>query len=671
MSDWNSIPCRMSDFDEHLFGRGIHYEIYKKLGAHPGEMLGQCGTFFSLWAPHAEKVSVAGDFNDWDPEKNYLKKTREMGIFEQFVPGARPGQQYLFCITAKDGRVFWKADPYAFSAQLRPGTNSVIADNRPFPWTDGEWLNYRRAADTTRQPLSIYEVHPGSWRRQFNRTEADPGFFNYRQLAEELCVYVRRMGFSHVELMGIAEHPLDASWGYQVTSYYAPTSRYGSPEDFKYLVNRLHEAGIGVILDWVPAHFPRDAKGLALLDGEAVYENADPRRGDQPDWGTKIFDYGKPQVSNFLIANALYWAEVFHIDGLRVDAVASMLYLDYGRKAGEWLPNEDGGNENREAVEFFRHLNSIMKQRNPGVLMIAEESTAWPRITCAPEDGGLGFTYKWNMGWMHDFLEYLGKDPLFRKGVHNLMTFSLTYAWSEHYVLPLSHDEVVHLKKAMLEKMPGTEEEKFACLKCAYGFMYGHPGKKLLFMGDEFGQKREWSEDRGLDFHLCEVTTSDIHADLEEYYPGKYDNPHEDLRSFVAALNRIYREYGALHASDDDSRGFYWINADDSYRSIFSFVRRNRRTGQCLLFVVNFTPVARPDYCVGVPKKGKYRLLLSSCLKGTEEEGFLTGKPGEDSTGELFFSEESSCDNQPCRLALPLPPYGFAVLKFNERNYRR
>ena len=641
----------MSDFDEYLFGKGIHYEIYKKLGAHPGMKDGREGVYFAVWAPDAAAVSAAGDFNGWNPEADSLLKTREMGIFEGFIEGAEAGQAYLFCITTRKGRKIWKPDPFAFSSKLRPGTNSVICVEPDFPWTDDGWLEKRKNEDAEKRPVSIYEVHPGSWMRHPSMRENGTFFYNYRETAVRLAAYLKETGFTHVEFIGIAEHPLDASWGYQVTAYYAPTSRYGTPEDFRWMVNYLHGEGIGVLLDWVPAHFPRDEKGLADFDGSPVYEHADTRRGEQPDWGTKVFDYGKPQVSDFLIANALYWVEQFHIDGLRVDAVASMLYLDYGRKDGEWLPNIYGGNQNLEAIEFFRHLNSIMKKRNPGVLMMAEESTAWPGITADPKDGGLGFSFKWNMGWMHDFLEYIGKDPLFRKGCHNMMTFSLTYAWSEKYILPLSHDEVVHLKKSMLEKIPGTDEEKFACLKCAYGFMLGHPGKKLLFMGSEFGQRREWSEERELDFFLLG------------------EEQHRQLKDFVGRLNDIYRTTGALYASDCDPKGFYWINADDAYRSIYSFVRRNPRTGQCVLFVVNFTPVARPDFQVGVPRKAKFTLLAASGLPkkaGEDDAHYLP-----EHTGEVLSSEAGECDRQPCHLNLPLCGYGFAALKFSERNLHR
>ena len=582
----------MSDYDKYLFGRGIHYEIYDKMGAHIAFMDGQEGVRFALWAPNAKEVFVAGDFNGWDYGRSPMAKTSDSGIFECFVPGAKAGQSYKYVIKTPFDTFIYKADPYGSWSQMRPENASRIYADREYPWEDGEWMENRKNAGPYTQAMSIYECHIGSWRKDYSN-ENQTGFYSYIRFASEITEYVLEMGYTHVELMGIAEHPLDASWGYQVTGYYAPTSRYGSPDEFKYLVNYLHRHGIGVILDWVPAHFPKDAHGLACFDGFPEYEHADPRQGEHPDWGTKVFNYGRAEVSNFLIANALYWVEKYHVDGLRVDAVASMLYLDYGR-GSNWVANKYGGRENLEAIEFLKHLNSILRQRDPGVVTIAEDSTAWPKVTAAPEDGGLGFTYKWNMGWMHDFLDYIGEDAVYRKYDHNKMTFSLMYAFSENYILVLSHDEVVHLKKSMFEKYPGSDGARYEDLKSAYAFMVGHPGKKLLFMGNEFGQRREWSEERQLDWEIM--------ADGRNY----------DLKEYVKALLHVYRNYPAVCTRDSDPQTFEWINADDKDRSIFSFVRWSPDGMRNLLFVCNFTPVDRMDYKVGVPRPGKYKLVLDS-----------------------------------------------------------
>ena len=493
---------RFGDLDQYLFGNATHYEIYKKMGAHPEKFNGVKGVWFTVWAPNARQVSVIGEFNEWDEKADEMKKVGDDGVYELFISKAKSGQLYKYCITSQKGELLYKADPYAFSAELRPGTASMIADIESYKWKDAAWMTHREKSDPQKLAVSVYEVHPGSWKKHPQSEENPDGFYDYEYFAESLTEYVRDMGYTHVELMGIAEHPFDGSWGYQVTGYYAPTSRYGTPQQFKYLVDYLHRNHIGVILDWVPAHFPKDAHGLTDFDGSAVYEYADPRQGEHPEWGTKIFNYGSPEVKNFMLANALFWVEEYHVDGLRVDAVASMLYLDYGKKEGQWVPNKNGGNQNLEAVEFFKHLNSLVTGRNKGVMMIAEESTTWPKVTGDVHDGGLGFTFKWNMGWMHDFLDYMKLDPYFRKFNHNKMTFSLTYAYGEHYVLVLSHDEVVHLKKSMLEKMPGEPEDKFKNLMAGYSFMIGHPGKKLLFMGQDFGQLREWSEERELDWYL-------------------------------------------------------------------------------------------------------------------------------------------------------------------------
>ena len=621
--------------DRYLFGEGTHYEIYNKLGAHPKTFNGKTGYYFAVWAPHAASVSVVGDFNNWDPDACPMQVLETSGIYERFIPGIKPGELYKFAITTQTGKVIFKADPFAQYAEYRPGTASITAFSDNFHWNDAAWVQKRESINPCEAAMSIYEVHLGSWKKK-NRPEKD-GYYTYKEAAAELAAYVKEMGYTHIELMGIAEHPYDGSWGYQVTGYYAPTSRYGTPEEFKYFVNYMHKKGIGVILDWVPAHFPRDAHGLADFDGQPLFEYADPRKGEHPDWGTKVFDYEKHEVSNFLIANALYWIEQFHVDGLRVDAVASMLYLDYGRKDGEWVPNRYGGNQNLEAIEFFRHLNSIVAQRGHGAMVIAEESTAWPLVTHDPKEGGLGFTFKWNMGWMHDFLEYMKLDPYFRKFNHHKMTFGLTYFNSENFILVLSHDEVVHLKCSMINKMPGLFEDKFANLKAGYTFMLGHPGKKLLFMGQDFGQLHEWDEKVSLDWHL---TVEDLHKDLQNY---------------VRDLLHIYQKHPALYESDDDWDGFSWINANDGDRSIYSFVRYAKNHKKSLLFVCNFTPVARPDYRVGVPKRGNYTLILDN-----EHGAYKTGEKA-----PVFKAVKSECDGQPYSVALPLSAYGTAILRFS------
>lgn len=625
----------ITDVDRYLFGEGTHYEVYEKLGAHVVTYRGKSGIYFAVWAPHAASVSVVGDFNNWDPDATPMTCLETSGIYEVFVPGLGTGELYKFAITTQTGKVLFKADPYAQYAEFRPGTASITADISGFRWSDDVWMKKRETVNPREAAMSIYEVHLGSWKKK-NR-EIKEGYYTYKEAAHELADYVKDMGYTHVELMGIAEHPFDGSWGYQVTGYYAPTSRYGTPDEFMYFINYMHKKGIGVILDWVPAHFPRDAHGLADFDGQALYEYADPKKGEHPDWGTKVFDYEKHEVSNFLIANALYWVDKFHVDGLRVDAVASMLYLDYGREDGQWIANKYGGNQNLEAIEFFRHLNSVVRQRGHGAMVIAEESTAWPLVTHDPEDGGLGFTFKWNMGWMHDFLEYMKLDPYFRKFNHNKMTFGLTYFTSENFILVLSHDEVVHLKCSMINKMPGLYEDKFANLKVGYTFMLGHPGKKLLFMGQDFGQLHEWDEKVSLDWHLTNEDT------------------HKDLQNYVRDLLHIYQKYPALYESDDDWDGFSWINANDGDRSIFSFVRYSKAHKQNLLFVCNFTPVERPDYCVGVPKRGNYTLLLDN------EHGMYRGRE----KAPVLRAVKKECDGQPWSIKLPLPAYGTAILRFS------
>ena len=632
----DTARIRFGELDQYLFGHATHYDLYKKMGAHPAKQNGEEGVWFTVWAPNAVAVFVIGECNNWDEQSHPMRKVADMGIYELFVPGAAIGQLYKYLIIARDGSRLYKADPYAFAAEMRPGTASRVADLQ-YRWSDSAWMKNRKQFSPDTSALAIYEVHPGSWMKHPGSDENPEGFYTYRQFAKRLVEYVKDMGYTHVELMGIAEHPFDGSWGYQVTGYYAPTSRYGSPKDFKYLVDQLHKNKIGVILDWVPAHFPKDAHGLADFDGDAVYEHADPRQGEHPDWGTKIFNYGRPEVKNFLLANALYWVEEFHVDGLRVDAVASMLYLDYGRKDGEWVANKYGGHENLEAIEFFKHLNSMMQERNPGVMMIAEESTAWPRVTGDVEYDGLGFTFKWNMGWMHDFLEYMKLDPYFRKFNHNKMTFAMTYAFSENYILVLSHDEVVHLKCSMINKMPGLEDDKFANLKAGYSFMFGHPGKKLLFMGQDIGQYREWSEEREVDWFLLK------------------EKRNEHLQAFVRDLLSMYRKYPALHANDRSYRGFEWIHADDAGRSIYSFVRWSPTGKDNLLFVINFTPIERLEYCVGVPLLKNYQLILDS---HTTKYGYKHKVPS------TYKAKEGECDGRPQHTAYKLPAYGVAVFRF-------
>lgn len=628
-------PYEIGELDQYLLGQGNHYEIYKKLGAHLVEDGDKKGTYFAVWAPNAQKVSVIGEFNDWDLTADVMERNDPVGIYTCFVEGAKENEMYKFCIETKKGELLYKADPYANYAELRPGTASRITGISKIKWTDKAWMDQRLKWDHKEKPMSIYEVHIGSWRKH---PEDEDGFYNYREFAKEIVKYVHDMGYTHIELMGIAEHPFDGSWGYQVTGYFAPTSRYGTPEDFAWMINYLHKNKIGVILDWVPAHFPKDAHGLADFDGAPEYEYADPRMGEHPDWGTKIFDFGKNEVKNFLISNALFWIEHFHIDGLRVDAVASILYLDYGKKDGEWVPNEFGGNKNLQAVEFFKHLNSVVLGRNPGAVMIAEESTAWPKVTGEVEDDGLGFSLKWNMGWMHDFTEYMKLDPLFRKGAHYNMTFAMSYAYSEKYILVLSHDEVVHLKCSMINKMPGLGWEKFENLKAAYAFMMGHSGKKLLFMGQDFAQLREWSEKRELDWYLL--------AEKE----------HQQMQSWVRDLLHLYRRRKAFYEQDNTWEGFEWINADDRDRSIYSFVRHAKGGKQNLLFVISFTPVARDDYRVGVPKRKQYRLILNS----DEEKYGGTGKK----RPAVYKAEKSECDGRPYSFAYPLPAYGVAIFEF-------
>ncbi len=636
--------CMSKDFitqdDCYLFGKGTHYEIYNKLGAHLVTKNGRKGVYFAVWAPHAVNVSVIGEFNDWIGFDHNMEMNNESGIWELFVPDVKEGCAYKYVISTQDGRTLYKSDPYGFYSEVRPDTASRVFNVDKYKWKDHDWIAKKSRENHYEQPMSIYECHLGSWKKDFQGPDDEDGFYDYKRLAKDLVEYVKKMGYTHVELMGIAEHPYDGSWGYQVTGYYAPTSRYGSPDEFMYLVDAFHQADIAVILDWVPAHFPRDAHGLAMFDGQPLYEYADTRLGEHPDWGTKVFDYSKTEVSNFLIANALFWVEKYHIDGLRVDAVASMLYLDYGRDEGQWVPNKYGDNKNLEAIEFFKHLSSVMNYRNPRAYVIAEESTAWPDVTKDPKDGGLGFSYKWNMGWMHDFLEYTKLDPLFKKGAHNKMTFGLTYCFSENFILVLSHDEVVHLKCSMYNKMPGYPADKFKNLKTAYMFMFGHPGRKLLFMGQEFAQLQEWSEKRSLDWHLLE------------------EPEHKDMQKFVHRLLEMYKKYPALYTETKGYGAFEWINADDNERSIFSFIRKTTEADNknSVGFVFNFTPMERTDYIVGVPKAGTYKRILS-----TENDDQVV----------KYKAKEGECDGRPYRLEIPLKPFEAVAFEFPKVTKRK
>ena len=628
----------ISEADEYLFGQGTHYDIYDKLGAHPSEEGGKKGYFFAVWAPNAADVHVIGSFNNWNETSHQLKRTKVGNIWTLFIPGVGIGEMYKFLITTPDGRKLYKADPYANFAELRPGNASRTTDLGGFRWGDSKWYESRKGKEITRQPIAIYECHIGSWMKHPDGTE--DGFYTYRQFADRIVEYLKEMQYTHIELIGIAEHPFDGSWGYQVTGYYAPTSRYGEPKDFMYLVNKLHKNNIGVILDWVPAHFATDEFGLACFDGQCIYEDPDPRKGEHPDWGTKIFNLAKPEVKNFLIANALFWIRKFHVDGLRVDAVASMLYLDYGKKDGQWVPNKYGENKNLDAIEFFKHLNSVVRGTYPEFLTIAEESTAWPKVTAPPEEDGLGFAFKWNMGWMHDFCEYMKLDPYFRQGAHNMMTFAMSYNSSENYILPLSHDEVVHLKCSMVEKMPGYKVDKYANLRAGYTYMMGHSGKKLLFMGQDFGQEREWSEKRELDWYLLE---NDLNRGMKDYF---------------GSLLKLYRKYPALYEVDNDWGGFEWINADDKERSTYSFYRRAISGKDNLLFVINMTPVERKDFMVGVPYEGTYTHLLDSA-----QERF--GGSGSN-IPEKIKAVKGLCDYKDYSIKFDLPPYGAEIFLFQK-----
>lgn len=626
----------ISQDDQYLFAQGTHYDIYEKLGAHPSCEDGEEGMFFAVWAPNAKQVYVIGEFNDWNESATPMTKLGPGGIHSVFVKGVGTGVLYKYLIITQEGEKLYKADPFANSAELRPGTASRTTDLTKFRWTDTTWMKERDLKDYNKEPMAIYECHIGSWMRHPRPDEQ--GFYNYREFADRIVEYLTEMKYTHIELMGIAEHPFDGSWGYQVTGYYAPTSRYGTPDEFMYLINQLHKHHIGVILDWVPAHFATDAHGLGRFDGECIFEHPDPRLGEHPDWGTKIFNYGKTEVKNFLIANVLFWIRKFHVDGIRVDAVASMLYLDYGKKEGQWVPNKYGDNKNLEAIEFFKHLNSVVRGTYPGFLTIAEESTAWPRVTGKIEDGGLDFSFKWNMGWMHDFCEYMKLDPYFRKDNHYAMTFAMTYNDSENYILPLSHDEVVHLKCSMVNKMPGYKTDKYANLRAGYAYMLGHSGKKLLFMGQDFGQEREWSEARELDWFLLQ---EDLNRGLHDY---------------VKNLLELYNKYPCLYEIDNSWDGFEWLNCDDKDRSTYSFFRKASNGKNNLMFIINMTPMKWENYKVGVPKKKKYKLLLNS-------DDVRFGGQGMEVPAEITSVKES-CDYRNYSLTLDLPPYSALIFVF-------
>ena len=623
----------LTDYDLHLLIEGSHYRAWEKLGAHPAEVGGKRGTWFAVWAPNARDVSVVGDFNGWEAGAHPLGSRGDGGIWEGFIPGVDKGALYKYAIASDvNGHREDKADPYAFACEIRPQSSSMVWDLSGYEWGDQDWLAQRGRHHAVDAPVAIYEVHLGSWMRN---PEEGNRWLTYRELASKLAEYVREMGFTHVELLPVSEHPLDASWGYQAIGYFAPTSRFGTPQDFMYFVDVLHQNGIGVILDWVPAHFPRDGHGLGFFDGTHLYEHADPRKGEHRDWGTFIFNYGRREVSNFLLTNALFWLEVYHIDGLRVDAVASMLYLDYSREEGEWIPNEFGGRENLEAVAFLKRFNELVYERYPDVITVAEESTSWPMVSRPTYLGGLGFGFKWNMGWMHDTLLYLSKDPLYRKYHHNTLTFSLLYAFHENFILPFSHDEVVHGKGSMIGKMPGDDWQKFANLRLLYGYMYLHPGKKLLFMGSEFGQWAEWNHDASLEWQLLQ-----------------YD-PHRGLQRWVRDLNTFLRGERALVEQDFEPAGFAWIDCHDSQQSVLSFLRQGRDTGDVVVCACNFTPVPRHNYRLGVPLGGWWKEALNSDspLYGGSGQGNMEGVPASPVASHGHYHS----------LNITLPPLGIVV----------
>lgn len=623
----------LSEKDIDKFNAGIHYSVYEKLGAHPMTVEGVSGTFFAVWAPNALRVSVVGDFNGWDGRVHQMMRNEAGGIFEIFIPDVKEGDCYKYEIKAKGGLTYMKADPYAFGQQLRPNTASVVRDLSGYEWKDQDWLKERASRQSENSPISVYEMYLGSFRKNSDTDD----YLNYRELAEPVIKYVKETGYTHVELMPVMEHPLDASWGYQVIGYYAPTSRYGSAEDFMYFVDALHQAGIGVILDWVPAHFPRDTHGLSGFDGTCLYEHMDPRKGAHPHWGTLIYNYGRPQVTNYLIANALYWVEKYHADGIRMDAVASMLYLDYGKKDGEWVANMYGGNENLEAVEFLKHLNAMMKKRNPGVLMIAEESTAWPKITGRLDEDGLGFDLKWNMGFMNDYLSYIGYDPYFRAHHHNELTFSMIYAYSENFMLVFSHDEVVHGKATMIGKMPGVLEDKFANLRLSYVYMMTHPGKKLLFMGQDIAEFKEFDETRQTEWGLLSY------------------EPHKGVHKLVQDLNKLYQEKPALHVLDTSPEGFEWINCISPEKCMVSFMRKSKKPEEMLVVVVNFANVEQ-EFDIGVPLEGKYKEILNTDAKCYGGLGRVNGKP--------ISVLEVETDGKPYNFTMKAAPLSASIFSF-------
>jgi 1,4-alpha-glucan branching enzyme len=631
----------LTDVDLYLFGQGTYRRAYDKLGAHPTTRSGIEGVEFAVWAPSASAVSVIGDFNGWSPGHDALEPNGNSGIWSGFVPNLTTGTVYKYAIHPSMGNTWIeKADPYAFAAELRPNTASIVADLDAYTWGDQTWMSDRPAEGVAARPISIYELHLSSWKR-------DPGqpdrFLTYRELGSQVSEYASQLGFTHIELLPVAEHPLDMSWGYQTTGYFAPSARYGQPQDFMYFVDCCHRAGIGVLLDWVPAHFPKDAHGLAQFDGTHLYEHSDPRQGEHPDWGTLIFNYGRNEVRNFLVSNALFWLDRYHIDGLRVDAVASMLYLDYSRTPDQWIPNRYGGRENLEAIAFLQEFNAVVHDEFPSALTIAEESTAWPGVTNTVQHGGLGFDLKWNMGWMHDTLEYMALDPVHRRFHQHEITFSLMYAFSERFLLPLSHDEVVHGKRSLLSKMPGDDWQKFANLRLLFGYMFGHPGKKLLFMGDEFGQWTEWNYASSASWHLLE--SQDPYVDL-----------HRGVQRLVADLNRLYRERPAFHELDADGNGFQWIDFTDSENSVIAFQRRAGLEDPGLITICNFTPVVRHDYRLGLPNEGGYREVL------TTDDVKYGGSGVHDRP--LIETEAVAWHGKPHSAAITLPPLGVLVLEY-------
>ena len=635
-----SFPRVLSDDDLHAFTRGEHWQLYDKLGAHAMTIDGVAGVYFAVWAPSARRASVIGNFNRWDGRRHPMRM-HLTGVWEIFIPGLQAGELYKFEIKTNEGHLRVKSDPFAFAAELRPSNASIVYDLAKFKWRDEEWLERRRETNWLERPLSIYEVHLGSW-KQKEASEKEKRWFNYREIAEELAEYLTTMGYTHIELLPIMEHPYDPSWGYQVTGYYAVTSRYGSPEDFAYFVDCMHRHNIGVILDWVPAHFPKDDHALRRFDGAALFEHEDPRQGEHPDWGTLIFNYGRNEVRNFLIANALFWIDKYHIDGLRVDAVASMLYLDYSRKEGEWIPNKYGGRENIEAIDFLKKMNEVVHEKFPGALTIAEESTSWAMVSRPTYLGGLGFSFKWNMGWMNDFLKYVEKDPIHRQYHQNLITFSMMYAFTENFILPLSHDEVVHGKRSLLDKMPGDLWRKLANFRLAMGYMFGHPGKKLTFMGSEFGQWHEWNHAESIDWHLLEG-----------------EPHHRQLQEYVKDLNHLYRSEPALYEVDYNWEGFQWIDFSDTQQSLISFVRRGKSNDEALVFVCNFTPVPRQEYRIGVPLLGFYQELLNS--DSEHYGGSNIGNHGG------VHAQEVSHHNQPYSIVIEFPPLAAVVFKCRKK----